>query len=304
MEVILTTYCKVHELSYKQGMNYLTAPFFMILEDRNQIYNCFTASISKLLPNTFIDEEFGGLQCVFLLFRALLAYHDPQLCRWLDQHDMGPELYSSSWFITLHANRCKQDVLLRLWDHLFLELEDDRLLHYYVSLTLLVSYRDEILAENEVHLPEMLSKMQIKSVEEVESFVQQAKFFRDQTPQSFQVQLADMTSRKILVDSPEYDLLCSLPCLTVKAEEILRHCYADKNDLLESSSSENIQQYFILDCRPKSQWQSGHLPCAYHLDPQLLSCLEDIEEEVSKLSCMSGKHFCLFSSDGDMEKVG
>jgi hypothetical protein len=82
------------------------APFWLIgLTSREDVYTCYEAFIAKMLPNTFTDNEFGGLQCVFTLFRLLTLYHDPQLGRFLDQHDMGPELYASSWFITLYANR-------------------------------------------------------------------------------------------------------------------------------------------------------------------------------------------------------
>ena len=44
------------------------------------------------MANTFTDNEFGGLQCVFALFRFMLLYHDPELCNFLDQYDMGPEV--------------------------------------------------------------------------------------------------------------------------------------------------------------------------------------------------------------------
>jgi hypothetical protein len=66
----------------------------------------------RFLPNTYTDSEFGGLQCVFALFRFLLLYHDPELSQWLDQFDLGPELYASSWFITLYANRTKSVITL------------------------------------------------------------------------------------------------------------------------------------------------------------------------------------------------
>jgi len=29
-------------------------------------------------------------------------------------------------------------------------------------------------------------------------------------------------------------------------------------------------KFFILDCRPSEQFQAGHLPCAFHLDPHLV----------------------------------
>lgn len=102
-------------------MNYVLAPLFLLnLPSRASLYNLYEKFLDRLLKNTFTDNEFGGLQCIFTLFRLLLLYHDPELCNFLTTNDMGPELYASSWFITLFANRCKLEVLFYLWDCLLL----------------------------------------------------------------------------------------------------------------------------------------------------------------------------------------
>ena len=62
------------------------------------------AAVARFLGNTFSDDEFGGLQCIFCVFRLMLQYHDPELGAYLDRTGMGPELYASSWFITLMGN--------------------------------------------------------------------------------------------------------------------------------------------------------------------------------------------------------
>lgn len=97
-------------------MNYVLAPLMLIgIRDIYQIYRTYAAFINLFLCNTFTDQEFGALQCLFLLFRFLLLYHDPELCAFLDKSDMGPELYCSSWFITLQANKLHPPLLLHLW---------------------------------------------------------------------------------------------------------------------------------------------------------------------------------------------
>ena len=76
MEIILTEYCHRQSVSYKQGMKYLLAPFFMIeMKDRSDIL-CFESFIGKYLISTFNDEEFGSLQCIFRMFRLLIQYHN------------------------------------------------------------------------------------------------------------------------------------------------------------------------------------------------------------------------------------
>lgn len=43
-------------------------------------------------------------QICFRLFRLLLLYHHPRLCRFLDQYQLQPELYATPWFMTLFSN--------------------------------------------------------------------------------------------------------------------------------------------------------------------------------------------------------
>lgn len=47
---------------------------------------------------------FCFLQICFRLFRLLLLYHHPRLCRFLDQYQLQPELYATPWFLTLFSN--------------------------------------------------------------------------------------------------------------------------------------------------------------------------------------------------------
>lgn len=97
-------------------MNYVLAPLFLLgIRDLLQVYRAYAAFVQLFLRNTFTDQEFGALQCLFLLFRFLLLYHDPELCGYLDRTEMGPVLYCSSWFITLQANKLQPALLLHFW---------------------------------------------------------------------------------------------------------------------------------------------------------------------------------------------
>eukprot|EP00808_Paulinella_micropora_P024123 g6238.t1 len=292
MEQVLTRYCKEHDISYKQGMNYVLAPLYLagIPGGVDGIYQAYVYLIQAFLPNTFSDSEFGGLQCLFSLFRFLVLYHDPELYSFLEQYDMGPELYASSWFITLHANRLKPEPLLALWDQLLLEAHEDTMLHYFVSLALLISHRKLILHERMVNLPETLSLISIQTVQEVALLVQKAKrTFRALTPNTVRTYLRSITSRKISIDSAEYEHLASMNCLEVSAEEIVSQCYTD--------SSGRTIKYFVLDCRPMEQYNAGHLPCAFHVDPDLLMQPEQLSRTVKDLSGMRGCHF-VFCAEG------
>lgn len=76
------------------GLNYVLAPFFLIGPSiqPEDVFCMFSAFISRIMPATFTDDEFGSLQCAFRMFRLLIRYHDPVLCSQLDRYDMDPEV--------------------------------------------------------------------------------------------------------------------------------------------------------------------------------------------------------------------
>ena len=323
MEVLLTSYCKRLHVTYKQGMNYVLAPFFFLHSlplsrpARRSLSKLYSAFIDTFLCNTFVDDEFGSLQCLFLLFRQLLLYHDPQLCHHLDAHDMGPELYCSSWFITLYSNRCKLEVVLYLWDLLVLEAADDSLLHYFVSLALLIANRAALLQESAVSLPELLSKLSIASKRDAHTLVQRAKrLYRANTSQAMRATLQHITQAVIRVDSPTYTQLSQWPAAIVGVDELIdalvpQHSRGHSRAPSSSTSTAGAAastpiKYFVLDTRPADEYESGHLPMTYHLDPALLDerRAEELEERLEGVLALRGCHFCLADSTGRATDAG
>lgn len=336
MEVILTSYCKNHTVSYKQGLNYVLAPFFLLnLPTRDDTYSLFEAFIAKLLPSTFVDSEFGSLQCIFVLFKLALRYHDPLLATFLEEHDLGPELYASSWFITLFSNRCKLSVLYYLFDVLILDCRNDPHLNFWVSLALLIHHRETLLAEQIVVLPEVLSKLTIPSKKDAALLANRAKkLYRAHSSETTRQQLKDISERNIKLDSAEYARLAAQTTLLVDVAELLKSCYGDvkrrnstptadtparkgnessKDDTSttgsaaatahpsssSSSSASAPLKYFIIDCRSPSQFAAGHLPCAFNLDPSLLARATDLADVIEDLSSMKGSHICFLGEGGE-----
>ena len=310
MERTLTDYCSNENVSYKQGMNYILSPFYLLglnnnsnnkknnnnNNSRSEIYLLYTLFIKKFIPNTFTDNEFGSLQCIFSLFRLILQYHDPELSLFLLQHDMGPELYASSWFITLFANRCKLKILIYLWDFLLIELYDDPLLFYFICLTLIISQRSIILKESIVQLPETLSRLSIHSTREVNNLINKAKrLYRNATSESLYQKLYNVTRDKIIVDSTEYKYLINLPCIIISAEEVVTHLY-NSDYIITTNTKPSLLKYFVIDCRSTEQYDNGHLPCAYHISPELIHHQVELYNNIDGLASMKGCHFSFINS--------
>jgi hypothetical protein len=157
----------------------------------------------------------------------------------------------------------------------------DQQLNFWVSLALLIQHRSAILNENIVMLPESLSKLTISTKKEASILVNRAKkLYRSQASATCRAQLHDFTSRKISMDSVDYHKLLHQGVLVVSEEELVRACYGDiklsgsseaAGAVSSSAAASTPIKFFILDCRPLEQYEAGHLPCAYHLDPELVS---------------------------------
>jgi hypothetical protein len=71
MEQVLTYYCKIRAVEYKQGMCHLLAPLLITYSPKEgplqlgSAFKCFDLVIDRFLPNTFTDAAFENLRCVF-----------------------------------------------------------------------------------------------------------------------------------------------------------------------------------------------------------------------------------------------
>lgn len=305
MEIILTEYCRRNSVSYKQGMNYILAPFFMIgIEDITELYLCLEAMIDTYQANIFNDDDFGALQCIFRLFKLLLQYHDPELFIFLHRYDMTPELYASSWFMTLHAQKSDVNTLFFVWDELF--VEQDSRFHYFLSLELLRLHRSEVMSSNFEEIPEFLSHITIPDPDIARRLVNEARRTWTQSPLSFHDLLHRVTRHKIQVDSPLYTEIEQFLCLPIDPKELKANIYADyikpKKKKRRRKPNQNFK-FFVLDCRSITQYQNGHLPLGMHIDPTLDPDSPDYCSQINDLQAMKGCHFVLFfdgmDSDGN-----
>lgn len=230
---LLTYYCKCRSIQYKQGMNEVLAPFLLLTEQREGseervplaegvVFQCFYALIDKFLPHVFVDREFRSLQCSFQLYRLLMLYHDPELCHYLDQHDMTPELYVTPWFMTLFARSLPPEFVFYLWDFFLLE-EDPYLLHF-VAYGLVAANRKRIFDADIAMLPQTLSSLTFSSRQELEQVCADALAFSDATPRSFKRDLYSVCYGGFTdASAPFLEQLYSCSSLQVYPEELVRN---------------------------------------------------------------------------------
>lgn len=107
LELILTHYCKNNNFHYKQGLNEVLAPFLLLKSKLDlslaQIYNLFSCFIGRFLPNYYIESDFYSLQSVLNLLNVLLKYHNPMLFYLLEYALITPEMFATSWILTMFS---------------------------------------------------------------------------------------------------------------------------------------------------------------------------------------------------------
>jgi hypothetical protein len=351
---LLTYYCKCRSIRYKQGMNEVLAPFLLLTEQREGseelvplaegvVFQCFYALIDRFLPHVFVDKEFRSLQCSFQLYRLLMLYHDPELCHYLDQHDMTPELYVTPWFMTLFARSLPPEFVFYLWDFFLLE-EDPYLLHF-VAYALVAANRQRIFDADIAMLPQVLSSLTFSSRDELEQVCASALAISESTPRSFKRdlysvcyggftdamvpfldQLYACSSLQVYPEELVRNLLdrlatkASTPVLAPAAPAVQKHASVEDslNPLLSPSSDQapplypsgkedgddsTALKFIVLDCRPAEEYHRSHLSLSHHIDPSVMGRLDALDGLMKGFAHMNGCHFCFIGPSVDSPSV-
>eukprot|EP00808_Paulinella_micropora_P011439 g1691.t1 len=319
MEELLTCYCTGRGVTYKQGLNEVLAPIYVAAKQAVQTegkkvvdqafsdqdwktvqgatYNVLYALVATFLPSLFLDEEFQSLRAIFAMFALLLQYHAPALARCFHRQGVSPELFATPWFLTLFAHKLPLDLAWLLWDVYI--VEGDPLLNYFIGLALLVSDQDSLLSCDPHLIPSKLNNLRPNKLNVL---LPLARKLRSRTPLSFREQLFSLsfTLRHRPKQALEISVhLSLLPCLAIPASEVVRQCFCP---LLENGAL----KFIVFDARPSSDFQSGRLPLAVHLDPELLQPGKEseLQKALSGVAALEGCHVCLLGWEEEDTEAG
>lgn len=107
LECFLTYYCKTMGIKYKQGMNEIFAPFVLLKcklsIGLSRIFNLVKFFMKKFLTNYYHEDEFYSLQSSLALLNILLKYHNTVIYNIFEFALITPEMYATSWVLTMFA---------------------------------------------------------------------------------------------------------------------------------------------------------------------------------------------------------
>lgn len=301
LESILTFYCKNRKLVYESNNGWieLLLPLLSLKLLRSETYNLFEAIRDTYIPKGCVKN--GN---VFHIFRLLLQYHDPELCSILDTKRVTPDNYAMGWFNTLFASTCTLQVVLAMWD-LYLQ-QSDPFLVFFLSLIVLINGRDQVIAmksASKEDLVNFLVNMPCNiEADDVMDFCSLAQYYSLKTPSSFKRDLLKVLFG-VQSSASEENVVSQALCLPVSVNELVENA---------STSSENSNpdavRFFLVDCRPADQYNSGHLSTAFHLDSNLMlqepvafqtavqGLLRSQKNAIEANSNAGGEHLCFLGS--------
>ena len=184
---LIIYYIKQNKIAYKQGLNEIAGPFILLKYKLqisfSEIYAMLVCFIDKFLTNYFHETEFYSLKSSLSLINLLLRYHDPELFNRFEYSLITPDLYGTSWLLTLFSNKCSLNVVYHLWDKLI--LFDDILFPQFFITAFLIKNKQKFFNIDCTIILSILSQLRIDTIEEVDEILNFAAEIRDQTPNSF-----------------------------------------------------------------------------------------------------------------------
>ena len=187
LEFFITYYCKQNSIKYKQGLNEIIGLFILlkykIKISLSEIYNLIQAFVNKFLTNYYREEKLTALNSSLSLLTLLLKYHIPLIYNILDYAMILPQMYATSWILTLFSNKFRIDIMYHLWDHL-IQINDNLFMHYIIVAFL--QYNSNKITGNDIaQIPSVMTGLTIESTEELDKIIEIAFTIRYNTPYSF-----------------------------------------------------------------------------------------------------------------------
>ncbi|OMJ68232.1 hypothetical protein SteCoe_34378 [Stentor coeruleus] len=233
LEQLLTFYCKTEKVSYKQGMNEILAPFLLL--NRHNIplhicYICFKNFVAKFIPTLFVDDSFRPLSGLFIITKLILKYHLPDISTCFSNNEITPDIYMTTWYVTMFSSKIKNLGLLYIfWQNL---IESDDILYIsYFGIALLDLFKQEIRNHEALTLPNVFKKICIENSDTLQIALQNTNQIKANMPSTAEMILKKYNMFCLENTDSFVEVLKSFICLLILPKEILVQTYSTQHGL-------------------------------------------------------------------------
>ena len=277
LELLLTYYCKEFNTSYKQGMNEIVAPFFLMTRQGVSLqmtYLLFKSFLHKFLPTMFADKHFKPLQAMFLIFKLILRYFDPRLSAFFVLNNIEPQLFVTPWLLTLFSGKINNmQALYMLWKEVI--IENDVIFPLFISISIILYYKDKLVSCTDKIVPQFISQIFFDDIHELREIITKARERKNTLPYSILIKLSkseifNLENIDDLISSLEKEACLSvLPCEVIhRAYPEVDVCPCDSATCPWKTGRGRNVPLVIIDCRTHSEQEAGIFPNSILLDSQ------------------------------------
>ncbi|OMJ79405.1 hypothetical protein SteCoe_20559 [Stentor coeruleus] len=271
LEKLLTYYCKTEKVTYKQGMNEILAPFLLL--NRHNVplhicYTCFKNFVAKFIPTLFVDDAFKPLSGLYVITKLILKYHLPDLSTCFSNNEITPDIYMTTWYVTMFSSKIKELGLLYIFWQYLIDTNDNLFIIYF-GIALFEFFKQEIQNQEVMSLPNVFKKICIVDYDTLQIVLQNSERIKANMPFT-----ADMILKKynmFCLENTEsfVKLLEKFMCLLILPREIIIQTYPH-DAVCKCLDPRNCKtkrlKYLLIDCRPTKEQKNG-----YFINSQLLS---------------------------------
>ena len=253
LESLIKYFVKENKVKYKQGLNEVIGAFLLlkysnVKEDFtfSEIYNLLNGFINLFIFNYFYEESIYSIKNSFGLLSLLLKYHSPEIYNIFDKAMVYPEMYATSWLLTVFAYKLQLNHLFYFWNKII--LENDQLIIHYLIVALLI-YKKKIFLDVDIgSIPIIINKLNIETTQDIDIIFKNALDLRSKTPYSFRLFARKLdllehksSKHKFIYNLYHPDKLLSLP---IFSSEIYYICY---KNIINCPDENHIRKKYLKD---------------------------------------------------------
>ena len=248
---------RLASLPYARSHSDVVAPFVCLGMSESDAAACALAVLEVYAPFAAAQDPAFAERALCELIRLLLYYQDPALGLFVEQR--GAALYPliARWFRGLFSASAPGDLLLRLWDYIF--ILRDPAFFVFLCLAVLLEARDAILAcKTHDQLDTLLAAFRFGSEAALDRAVNRAFRLTRTAPLSVRKQVLGVVTRGENARAWVRANIIGAPCI-----------HTSILDLLQDKRAGRI--VFVVDCRSDQEIARGTLPTAYPLPATTLT---------------------------------
>ena len=239
------------------------------------------------------------MQGLFIIMSLLLKYHVPSLSNFLQENDIPPELYATSWFLTMFATKLSSvNLTYILWEQII--RENDVIFPCFIGVALLEKYKNKIIGKEFACIPGALNKISIHNERDLQEIINRSKELKQYLPISTSTKLKNYDIFNLQNIDSYTQALSKSACLSILPREVLHLTYPEVkicSCVNTCTLCRNSYPIIIVDCRTQEHQNQGYFPNTEFFIPEFDNP-NSIQEFPSRFEGMKGIfHFALMGNE-------